>query len=190
LMHKSESDPRLATGYRRRKRTTFSKAQLLQLETTFSATQYPDNHTKETLSFITGLPESKIQVWFQNRRARYFKSKKASRTEAGPSRDLQPDSSPSFPGLAPLHPPTPGLSSLPGYPAPSLPQSTRLSTILDRELPSMPAPPLLHPPPPCSPQEVLHQQDPGLPQHCVFPGELDLPDDFEDLLYSSSRLDF
>lgn len=54
------------TGYglgpHRRKRTTFSVGQLLELERVFAARPYPDISTREHLAQVTHLPEAKIQV--------------------------------------------------------------------------------------------------------------------------------
>ncbi|XP_077155563.1 homeobox protein SEBOX [Ranitomeya variabilis] len=65
-----------APSQRKRKRTLYSKWQQMELESVFEVIPYPDISTREHLAKVIRLPESKVQVWFQNRRARKNKSGK------------------------------------------------------------------------------------------------------------------
>ncbi|XP_052105676.1 paired box protein Pax-6-like [Mytilus californianus] len=89
----------------RRNRTMFSNATIVLLEKAFIENKYPDIKERITLAKQINEEEARVQVWFQNRRARHRRSRRRPSTNSdSPSSGTSssPKSSPSPPPTVPL----------------------------------------------------------------------------------------
>ncbi|EDO45301.1 predicted protein, partial [Nematostella vectensis] len=71
----------------RRQRTFFSKEQTVILEGAFQYERFPGIQIREKLARELDIDESRIQVWFQNRRSRQNRQKRKTEHRSVPSRN-------------------------------------------------------------------------------------------------------
>ncbi|XP_029681873.1 homeobox expressed in ES cells 1-like [Takifugu rubripes] len=69
-----EPAPRLPWCLGRRPRTAFTRCQVNLLESVFQVNSYPGIRLREHLAKKLDLEEDRIQIWFQNRRAKFRRS--------------------------------------------------------------------------------------------------------------------
>nr|BBK09442.1 paired-like class homeodomain transcription factor Pmar1/Phb1 related [Patiria pectinifera] len=148
---------RAVGGGRRRARTNYTPEQLSGLETLFAKTQYPGIDEREALADAVDLSEARVQVWFQNRRARLRRRQRDSVSGASSPESV----SPKAPEASPSKPAKKSKPSGPKIPSQSA------------SPPSAPSPPSASPPSPAQHRylEVCTQAccAPAAPQHSARP---------------------
>ncbi|KAJ7394696.1 hypothetical protein OS493_000521 [Desmophyllum pertusum] len=91
---------------KRRRRTAFTDEQLDRLEDSFENEKFPGIQIREDLARELGIGEDRIQVWFQNRRARWRKREiKNKPAPALPAAKQLPDNSDVIPPAMFYQPP-------------------------------------------------------------------------------------
>ena len=97
---------------KRQSRSKYTNEQMNVLEHYFMETQYPDIYLREQIAREIGMKESKIQIWFSNRRARARKGQK------GPVKT----------SAAPPIPTLPQMPQIPAYNYQNVPQPTQYTS--------------------------------------------------------------